>query len=248
MAPEVNADDALQIQIETFEQCRDPVACPRVLVEGSLRFDVDEVRMALPQALGQEGRVPAPRAVESLPHLRNPATAELRVRLGHDEGVAERRLRRSPLPWHYATLASEHERVIPEHLGERVHEDRVDVGVDTAALEQALEADEVGVMGVSIPCDFRVVVVERFDERLERHVHGCEEALRQLPVSTPGLVMVVEVHPFRASDGAARGQAQVEHQMERLSLLAKPENEVEQARNTRHGYRVNWGMTSPSGC
>src|SRR5262249_26485278 len=100
MAPEGNGDDAPQIQIEAFEQCRDPLACPRVLVEGPLRFDVDEARMALPQALGQEGRVPAPRAVESLPHLRNPATAELRVRLGHDEGVAERRLRRSPLLWH----------------------------------------------------------------------------------------------------------------------------------------------------
>ncbi len=171
--------------------------------------------------------MPAPAAVEAFGHAGEPGAAVRIAGRRRDPGIAVRGLGRIGR----ALLAEHAGAALPQGFRQRLHEQRVDIGIDAALGDQRLQSHEVGGVGVAVARHLGIGVPEVFHQLAALGPAQLQRGPDAVPPRAPGFVFIVQHHGFRSLHRQARGQAQVVHQVERLGLRLEAEHEMEGARD-----------------
>ena len=178
----------------------------------------------------------APGAVDRRAHPGAPRAGEDRPRLGHHQGVAQRRSDVAGDLVGHGRFAPDHELLTVERVGKRAHEDGIHIGVDAAVLDQRIQAHEVGVVAIAILLGNEARVIPSFQD-LRNEIDPCEREVRAylIPENAEWQMMIVQVNPLGPEDAPAGLDRQVVQQVEGLRLFTETEDVMSDAGNSSHG-------------
>jgi hypothetical protein len=149
--------------------------------------------------------------------------------------------------------SAQHEFVIEQALRQRLHKQRVHVGIDTAGFEQDVEPDEIGLVriepsGLADDSRFRRFVAGTQDRSLGRLADAMQRQARpdSVPPSPMRLVPVVEVNAVGAIDLPAGFEAKIVRDVQGLGLRTQAEHEMIFVRDLSHRSRPACNVRSPA--
>ena len=131
----------------------------------------------------------------------------------------------------HVTLPPDDALDVPQSVANGGNEQRVDVGVEPTVFGEHVEPYEIGLVGIRVVGDHRVVVRKRRDGGDRLDAVQRDQRAGEIPVEPVGQLVAVEMDLVGLEDRLARGDGQVVDEMERLLLRAQPEDEVSDARD-----------------